>query len=108
MQAIIQAGQEWITRFGIDFEKDREADVKLEVARRKQVVFVAVYNRCLPDPYNLQTDNPTDTSKDVVQAAVAKFNRCLEREEKLELAWGNVLTEPPQPGQARSAYSKTL
>jgi hypothetical protein len=64
MQAIIQAGQEWMTRFGIDFEKDREADVKLEVARRKQVVFVAVYNRCLPDPYNLQTDNPTDTSKE--------------------------------------------
>jgi hypothetical protein len=46
VQAIGQAGRKWMTRFGIDFEKDQEADVKLEVARRKQVVFVAVLNRC--------------------------------------------------------------
>ena len=30
-----------------------------------------------------------------LEGEISKFKRCLEREEKVELALGNVLTEPP-------------
>jgi len=95
--SLVKAGHEWMKRFGIDYETDQEADLKFEVARRKGVVFVTVLERCLAHPaaQALQALQEGTEIKGKLQM-VADFNQCLVREEKVEFALGNVLTEPPQ------------
>jgi hypothetical protein len=98
--SLVEAGQKWMTRFGIDVENDPEADVKLEVARRKGVLFVMVVDRCFAKIMigSQQWKPPPETKEQQEQereAAIADFNKCLAREEKVEAALGNSLTEPP-------------
>ena len=82
-------------------DKDPDKDVKLEVARRKGVLFAVILERCVAStPVAITNeDNPALMEKET-DAAVSYFERCLEREEKVGLELGNSLREPPQPSEA--------